>query len=240
MQLDFTYKDGDFISKSDNKIKLDWNRLWSNRGHTLGEGMVSPDRKYFYLNIPKNSSSFIKKCLSSLNWEFSNVNDHPNARVIVALREPIKRWTSGISEYLLMYHTNDIDSVAEPFNYGFLPLIGDKMGVSLLFGRITFDDHTERQSLFLKDIDLNRCIWLYVDKDFSKMFSQLLNELGYQNTFYQAEKENSTDNEDEYRKKKLNETIKFIIEHDEFKEYNLKQWFWCDQELIDTVKFYGT
>lgn len=238
MHLDFTYNDGDFISLSSNKINLDWNRLWSNRGHTLGEGMISPDKKYFYLNIPKNSSSFIKKCLGSLGWSFDNIRSYPDAKIIVALRDPVKRWISGISEYLFMYHTVTIDNIAEPFNYGFLPLIGDKLGVSLLFERITFDDHTERQCVFLKDIDLNRCIWLYVDKDFSKIFSQLLNQLGYPNLFEQEEKENSTEDKDGYRKKKLNEVIKLLIDNDEFKQYNLKQWFWCDQELIDTVKFY--
>lgn len=239
MHLDFSYKDLDFISKSDNKINLDWHRLWSNRGHTLGEGMISPDGKYFYLNIPKNSSSFIKKCLTTLNWQYSNVSDHPDAKIIVALRDPTKRWVSGVSEYLFMYHTDVIDNIADPFNCGFLPLLGDKLGISLLFGCITFDDHTERQSLFLKDIDLNRCVWLFVDKDFSKTFSQLLSDLGYKNDFEDTEKENSTDNEDEYRKKKLNEVIKLLIDNDEYKQYNLKQWFWCDQELIDTVEFYG-
>ena len=105
MHLDFTYNDGDFISLSSNKINLDWNRLWSNRGHTLGEGMISPDKKYFYLNIPKNSSSFIKKCLGSLGWSFDNIRSYPDAKIIVALRDPVKRWISGISEYLFMYHT---------------------------------------------------------------------------------------------------------------------------------------
>lgn len=239
MQLDFNYKDLDFISESANKINLDWNRLWSNRGHTLGEGMASPDGKYFYLNIPKNSSSFIKKCLTDLGWAYSNVNDFPDAKIIVALRDPVKRWVSGISEYLFMYHTNVIDNIADPFTDGFLPLIGDKLGMSLLFGRITFDDHTERQSLFLKDIDLNRCVWLFVNKDFSKHFSSFLTEIGYPNDFENASKENSTDSDDELRKRKLNEVIKLLIENDEYKQYNLQQWFWCDQELIDTVDFYG-
>lgn len=239
MHLDFNYKDLDFISKSDNKINLDWNRLWSNRGHTLGEGMASPDGKYFYLNIPKNSSSFIKKCLSSIDWVYGNINDYPDAKVIVALRDPIKRWVSGISEYLFMYHTDVIDNIADPFNYGFMPMLGDKLGMSLLFGRMTFDDHTERQSLFLKGIDLNKCTWLFVDKDFSAKFSSLLADIGYPNQFDKAEKENSTDSNDEHRKRKLNEVIKLMIEQDEFKQYNLQQWFWCDQELIDTVDFYG-
>src|SRR5574343_507008 len=117
MHLDFSYKDLDFISKSDDKIELNWNKVWSNRGHTLGEGMVSPDGQYFYLNIPKNSSSFVKKCLESVDWQYSNIRDYPDAKVIVALRDPESRWISGIFEYLLMYHINAFDTICEPFNY---------------------------------------------------------------------------------------------------------------------------
>jgi len=238
MLLEFNYKDADYVSVSNNQINLDWNRVWSNRGHTLGEGMVSPDKRYFYLNIPKNSSSFIKKNLESINWSYANLNDFPDAKVIVALRDPIKRWVSGISEYLFMYHTNVIDNIADPFSYGFMPLLGDKLAMSLLFDRMTFDDHTERQCFFLRNIDLNNCTWLFIDRDFNTNFANLLTELGYPNQFDQSPKENSI--EDNPRKRKLNEVIKFMIDQDEFKLYNLQQWFWCDQELIDKVKFYGT
>lgn len=239
MILDFNYKELDFISKSNNVINLNWSRVWSNKGHTLGEGMLSADKKYFYLNIPKNSSSFIKKCLSELGWTFANIQDCPTAHVIVALRDPVKRWVSGVSEYLMMYHTNVIDNIADPFNHGFLPILGDKLGISLLFERMSFDDHTERQCVFLQGVDLNKCTWLFVDHNFSKTFSAFLASIGYPNNFDTAEKENSTDNDKEYRKRKLNEVIKLLIDQDEYKQYNLQQWFWCDQELINTVDFYG-
>jgi hypothetical protein len=236
MILDFSYKELDYISIN-NQVNINQSKVWSNKGHTLGEGMISPDSKYFYLNIPKNSSSSIKKNLTDLNWTYGNISDAPNAKVIVALRDPIERWVSGITEYLFMYHTNVIDNIADPFTYDFLPLIGDKLGVDLLFKQITFDDHTERQAVFLHNIDFSRCEWLKVDKEFSKNFSIYLNTIGYTNSFATMNKENNAEDLD--RKRKLKEVIKLLIDKDEFKQYNLQQWFWCDYELINQVEFYG-
>jgi hypothetical protein len=165
------------------------------------------------------------------------VVDAPNAKIIVALRDPIERWVSGITEYLFMYHTNVIDNIADPFTYDFLPLLGDKLGVDLLFKQITFDDHTERQAVFLNNINFDRCDWLKVDKEFSKNFSIYLNTIGYTNSFATMDKENNAEDLD--RKRKLKEVIKLLIDKDQFKQYNLQQWFWCDYELIKQVEFYG-
>jgi len=241
MILDFNYKDLDFISIDHNSIKIDQSRVWANKGHTLGEGMVSPDFKYFYLNIPKNSSSTIKNILSSLGWEFSNIVDYPNAKIIVVLRDPIDRWTSGIFEYLLMYHINTISVLCEPYNYDLWPMMGERLGLSLIFERITFDDHTERQCVFLQNIDLSRCQWLKFDQDFTKTFENFLNTIGYTVDISQFENKNISDGTPGtpgHKKKKAKEFFRYVIANDYFKRYNLEQWFWCDQELINKVKFY--
>ena len=237
MHLDFNYKDFDFV-KVDNRVTLDWNKLWSNRGHTIGEGMLSPDSKYFYLNIPKNSSSSIKTILTSLGWTYASLNDSPSAQIIVAMRDPMDRWISGMVEYLMMYHQDTIDNIVEPNNYDFMPLLGNKLGMSLLFDRMTFDDHTERQALFLRDINFNECHWIMVDKNFNNTFSNFLNSIGYANNFKDAKKENSSDDVDYVKKRKLKEFITYVIARDDFKKYNIEQWLWCDYEIIKQAKFY--
>lgn len=239
MHLDFSYKDCDYITVDD-VVKVDWDRIYASRGHTLGEGMVSPDSKYFYLNLPKNSSSSIKVMLESIGWTYSNISMHSKAQVLVVLRDPMKRWVSGITEYLMMYQQNIIDNIVDPNNYDFLPLLGEKLGLSLLFDRITFDDHSERQVLFLRDIPFQQCMWFYSDNNFSKNFSDFLNSIGYTNTFDQSRKENSADHEEFVKKRKLQEFISYLIENDEYRKYNLQQWFWCDYKLIEKVNFYGT
>jgi hypothetical protein len=158
----------------------------------------------------------------------------------VVLRDPIDRWISGVAEYLMMYHQNVIDNIAEPGNYDFFPLLGDKLGMSLLFDRMTFDDHTERQAVFLQNIDLDRCTWFWNDQNFSKNFSHSLNTIGYHNQFDQQEKKNSTEQQQNNKKKVLKKFIQYVVDKDQFKQYNLTQWHWCDYQLINSVKFYGT
>jgi len=237
MHLDFNYKDFDFV-KVDDKVTLDWNKLWSNRGHTIGEGMLSPDRNYFYLNIPKNSSSSIKTALTSLGWTYAALNDAPNAHIIVVMRDPMDRWISGMVEFLMMYHQGIIDNVVEPNNYDFMPLLGDKLGMSLLFDRMTFDDHTERQAVFLQGINFSNCTWFMADKNFNDTFSIFLNSIGYANDFKDAKKENSSDDIDYHKKRKLKEFITYVVARDNFKKYNVEQWLWCDYEIIKQAKFY--
>jgi len=241
MELNFSYKELDFITLTDSKVELNWNRIWANRGHSLGEGLISPDKKTFYLNIPKNSSSTVKAGLTDIDWQFASVYDYPDANIVVAWRDPIDRWASGIFEYLLMYNVNAVDSICEPFNYDLWPLLGEKLGMSIIFDRITFDDHTDRQCVFLRNIDLNRCTWIKIDKEFNKNFSHLLASRGYTNNFADITAENVSQGDygtTGYQKKCFKEFIKYVIDNDQYKKYNLNKWFWCDFELMDKIKFY--
>jgi hypothetical protein len=238
MELDFEYKSLDYVSVENGSVELDLNRLWSHKGHNLGDGMISPDHQWFYLNIPKNSSSSIKKTLSDVGWTHADRVDFPEAKLIIALRDPIDRWISGMSEYLMMYHQDTIDQLISPMSYDCYPLLGERLGLSLLFDRITFDDHTERQVIFLHDIDTTEAVWFMVDRGFNNKFVSFLSSIGYKDAV--AANENSTE-DDSYgavKKRKLQEFLKFVLGRNEFYSYNLKQWFWCDEELIKQVGFY--
>ena len=161
---------------------MKYNKKWAEKGHTLNSGLISPDEKYFYINIPKNNSSFIKNELSKLDWKFSSLDDHPSAIPIVILRDPLNRWISGIAEYLMMYHINVLDHHGYyTEELGFQKLFGDPLALNLLFTTVTFDDHTEKQTLFLQGIqNLNNVIWFKSDSDFSSTFNKFLNDNGYE------------------------------------------------------------
>ena len=236
-------QDKDFIKIENNTIIVQNQDLWSNKGHTFGDGMFSPDKKYFYLSISKNSSSSIKNNLLNLGWEFSNIKYHPGIQIIVVLRDPIDRWICGIYEYLLMYHIDTIDLLCEPYNYNMWPLIGEKLGLSLLFDRITFDDHTERQCMFLQNVKFDQCTWLLVNDNFSQNFEELLNNIGYVNTFTYSDKENSSGGQKGtlgYKKNLFKNLFQYIIDNNTKHATRLKNWFWCDYKLINSVKFYGS
>ena len=239
--MEFTRRSLDFVKIGD-RVNLDWDKYWSFRGHNILEGMISPDRQYFYLNIPKNSSSSIKPELESLGWDYSHYSDYRDfetMKVIVALRDPVDRWLSGMAEYLMMYQQRTIDNIVDPNVYDFQPLLGEKLALSLLFDRLTFDDHTERQAVFLRTIPFAKCQWLWIDQDFNQNFSSFLTAAGYTNNFINAKRENSTDDPSFDKKKKLKDFLRYVIEHDQHKKSTLEEYLWADYELINQAKFYG-
>lgn len=230
-----------FIDFSSNTVVVNWSKFWANRGHILGEGMVSPDEKYFYIKIPKNSSSFAVKHLTDLGWTHSVMSQHPHASILMAVRDPLDRWISGIVEYLFMYHIEQIDHIVSmPPEFDFWPLIGERLGLSLIFDQVTFDDHTAWQSVFLDNVNLNKCQALMVDENFSKNFSSLLNSIGYPNTISLAEKINSHSSADPTanRKRLLREVIQFILDRDYERKPKILKHLEPDYQLVKSANFY--
>ncbi len=239
-KLDFSYKELDIIKFNNNIIDVDYTRLWTSKGHNYGEGLISPDRKFFIFKIPKNASTFIVKNLTELGWEHASYGEFDCEKNIVILRDPVERWISGIVEYLFLYHENTLGNLVDPFNYEYLPLLGQKLGLSLLFERVVFDDHTDRQCSFLKNLDIDNTIWFRFDQSLNKNLSAFLTSNGQANNLANAEKVNSSDSQDRVPslKRKLKELIEYAMSRDSFKKYNIEQWMWCDIELYNKVKFY--
>ena len=72
---------------------------WAHLGHSLGECWVDNTTGITYVHIPKNASSFIKGCvLASLKFKHSNTLVK-SPRYLIALRDPVERWVSGIAQY---------------------------------------------------------------------------------------------------------------------------------------------
>lgn len=239
-KLDFSYKELDIVNLDNNTVNVDYSRLWAQKGHTYGEGLISPDRKFFIFKIPKNASTFLVKNLTELNWEHANYGEFAHEKTIVILRDPVERWVSGIVEYLFLYHENVLGNLANPFNYEYFPLLGEKLGLSLIFEKIVFDDHTERQCCFLKNIDISNTIWFKFDNDLNRNLSTFFLSQGLANNLLNADKVNSSESSGTVPKlkRKLKELIEYAIMHDSYKKYNLEQWMWCDIELYNQVKFY--
>lgn len=221
---------------------VDPNSIWDHKGHHMGDGMVSQDGQHFYVNIPKNASSFIKSCLESLDFKYSNIQYHHSATPIVVLRDPIDRWVSGIYEYLLMYHVNLVDGLCEPYCRGkldFAPLFNQELLMAVIFDRITFDDHTERQVAFLQNIDLNKSKFLIYGQNFSHDFSAMINTLGYKNSFNMLPVENGGGGELgtlEYKRRNFKTLLNEFIDSNQTVKSKLLKWFELDYQLLQRVK----
>ena len=82
------------------------NLALSNRGFGDCSGVVSPDNTKFIVNIPKNASSYVLDWTTRSNWKTAVVSDNtwPELNeIVVILRDPMRRWVSGMSQYLKTY-----------------------------------------------------------------------------------------------------------------------------------------
>jgi hypothetical protein len=116
------------------------------RGHLVGGGMISPDKKHFYLNIPKNASTFTTNLLKANGWNYWNMAHQDYENIIIILRNPIERWISGVATYLCLYMLG--------YGYGSDHFVKDynQLVERLIFDNIIFDDHTAPQSIFVKEV----------------------------------------------------------------------------------------
>jgi hypothetical protein len=198
---------------------------WNHKGHELGTCMSHPDSDLMYVNIPKNASSWTKPNLTDWGWEFYNYHrDNLNKTSIVVLRDPVERWCSGIAEYLYLYHPD---------------MRWDELGrnfYDVVFDRICFDDHTERQVNFIHGLDTDRCIFLKFGPEYRNNFSQLLAEHNMPNRYFNYEPQHVSDNSRERKHAKLiftgmlNES-KYLTQ--------VQDYYEADYKLINSVHFYG-
>jgi hypothetical protein len=195
---------------------------WAHKGHVYGECMSDINSDIMYVHIPKNASSWTKPNLLDWGWDFYNYhNDKLDKTAIVVLRDPVERWISGICECLALYHPSfDLQS---------------RETIELIFDRVCFDDHCERQINFIHGLDINKCIFLWCDQNYRKNFSQLITEyLGvnkYDRYEYQKESKNCP----------IRSKFKTIFLNElENPKYlgSIKDYFRRDYELIDKITFY--
>jgi hypothetical protein len=187
---------------------------WAHLGHTLGECWVDHKKDISYVHVPKNASSFIKGCLlASLKFTHSNVPIRTN-RYLVAVRDPIERWVSGMAEYEFNSKQLNID-----------------------YQQITFDDHTETQDYFLQDIVIKNTDFIMVNDNLRTNLTRWFDEFGYCVDVDNMVQYNASLNTD---KQQLKLKYQAIIDSDPNFVLKLKKHYANDYKLINSVKYYGT
>jgi len=187
---------------------------WAHLGHTLGECWVDIDKDITYIHIPKNASSFIKGCLLG-SFKFTHSNDLVKSnRYLVALRDPIERWVSGIAQY--------------EFNSGL---------TNIDYQKITFDDHTETQDYFLQNVVLSKCDFIMVNDNLRSNLKQWFDEFGYTVDVDNMIQYNASLNTE---RQLLKDKYQTIIDNNPNFVLKLKKHFANDYKLINSVRYYGT
>jgi hypothetical protein len=195
------------------------------KGHVFGECMSSPNTDLMYVNIPKNASSWTKPNLKDWGWEFYNyhADNLYDKHALVVLRDPVDRWLSGIAEYMYLYHRNiDVAHLSKPF-------------FDLVFEKVSFDDHTDLQILFIEG--LKNCTFLLCNENYKLNFSNFLKDNGFNNSYQNYENQHVTAFDS--GRKKFKDIFKLAMDNNKSYQQKIKWHFQKDYELINSVKFYG-
>lgn len=240
-----------FIFLKDNQVYVSYTNLWTNKGHNWGHGLISPDNQHFFIQIPKCASTFTENYLKGLGWKIMSLSnylrlhdfpiDNQVNKIIIPLRNPINRWLSGLLTYFPVYHSqwNGFCKGLQTYKN-----IEQNLVMSLIFDVITFDDHTERQCMFLLGIDnLQKCTYLNVDENYTSNLDSLLVELGLYTSNEKPPKNSvhsliELSNEHRSLKYFTSRIQEEIDSNTKFRD-KLHDWFSCDFQLIDQTKFYG-
>lgn len=147
---------------------LDFYSDYRNFGY--GSGALSPDNRSFYINIPKNASSFMNSCLAYHGWTTSTVNHwgtdwNKVENLVVVLRDPVDRWLSGISQYVKTYILST--RLEEYLDFREFEKNYNLLSERLFFDQLhLFDDHVWPQYCFFDKILPNAPrTYFYVNKN---------------------------------------------------------------------------
>ena len=127
------------------------------RGYVPGGGLTSATGT-FYLNIPKNASTYLTNILTANGWENCILNDRGPAIVnaIVVLRDPVERWISGFATYAsswLLGYGYGSDHWLQDYN---------RLVERIIFDNLEFDDHTTPQVDYIAQLPNNLPIKYFI------------------------------------------------------------------------------
>ena len=212
---------------------------WVHKGHTFGQclhGPVGTSDYSNYIPIPKCGSTWINNVLlQTLNWQVGNIYTDPGLgnpgglglnfnRNLIVLRDPIERWLSGIAEYLYRYHDRTFKDNL------------NKQTLDLIFDRVAFDDHTEKQVYFCHGLHRYRTLFFWCDSSLSDLFSNFLIGNGVDIDISRIPPANVTIQDPV--KSDIKEKFRDVIENNKTYKDKLIDYFKADFDLINSVNFY--
>jgi hypothetical protein len=195
------------------------------RGYKPGSGMISTTG-IFYLNIPKNASTYLTNLFLANGWQHSDVNNKNIVRSIVVLRDPVERWISGFATYAaswLLGSGYGSDHFRDDYN---------QLTERMIFDQIVFDDHTTEQVKYISQLSmpityfkLNHSLGLNLE-------TFLDSKLGLNNPIA------ANVSDDNYDTKMIAKHMRYCIEQDPMLRAKLIHRYQADYNLIRTANYY--
>ena len=198
------------------------------RGYQPGGGLISPEG-VFYLNIPKNASTYTTNLLLKNGWVYHNLNtDVANIKECIALvRDPVDRWVSGFATYAASYVLGSgygSDYFVEDYN---------TLTERVIFDTLVFDDHTTEQVKFLEQIDLTSTTLFRLNKTYVNDIAQHLNI-----NITESIELNNNSSENNYDVKQISKFMQERINQDPVLKAKIIERYNKDYQLLQTATFY--
>ncbi len=204
--------------------------MLENTGYIPGGGMLIPSRDIFYLNIPKNASTYLTNILSLNNWVHWNILDNSSTikKTVAVIRDPVDRWISGFATYAALHLFGP--------GYGsdhFLKDFND-LAERIIFDQIVFDDHTDYQVNYIQQIANYNPVYFRYNKN---IVTQINSFLGYDlNTSVSVDNNASESN---YDTSQVSTFIKNLINSKPDLRARLVLMYLKDYEFINSIEFYN-
>jgi hypothetical protein len=200
------------------------------RGYYPGGGMLSPNREIFYLNIPKNASTYLTNVLKENQWLHWNIleNSSDIKTSIAFIRDPVDRWVSGFATYAALHlfgHGYGSDHFVEDYN---------DLSKRIIFDQVIFDDHTDLQVKYVNQVfDYNPVFFRYNENLIPQINSFLGYDLNTTNTVDANKSESNYDTE------QVSKFIKKQITNNPDLKARVVQAYKEDYEFINSIEFYN-
>ena len=189
-------------------------------------GWLSPDGKIYYLRIPKNASSFMSGEFDSMGWSDISKDNHLRYESgICILRDPWKRWLSGITQF---FHDQEISLERMSSCWDLLRQI--------LYNQPFQDAHTAPQVAYLHGHDLERFQFVMMSEhsiSVGERIYTLLSSRGYDNEMYKHDRQNVTS--DDTNRSKIMGCLLDKIKEDDALITRVRDYYSSDYNLIDWV-----
>jgi hypothetical protein len=200
-------------------------------GYVSDGGFISPDKRFFFLGIPKNASTYLSNIFLAHEWQHHIIGSDSQRieRVLIVLKDPMDRWVSGIGTYISSW-------ILGP-NYGSHHFLEDYTEAveRLLFESLILDDHTTPQVRFIKDFQSRCSVPITYFKLGPKLLSHLSEVVG------QELKEINVSNnasEDHFDQRRIIQFIKDRIAQDFVLRTRVIKRFQEDYDFINNLDFY--
>lgn len=199
------------------------------RGYLPGSGLLSPTG-VFYLNIPKNASTYLSNTLLNNGWQHHTLGDssHLVKQCIVVLRDPVERWISGFATYCSSWLLG--------YGYGSDHLVADynQLTERIVFDNLIFDDHTAPQSWFVDQLPvLMHTTYFDLNKD------TVVNISKYLSCDLNTSDVDANISENHYDQEQLTRFMRNKLVNRPDLVERINEQYSDDFKLIDSVQFYN-